>query len=315
MPVYNGEKYIRAALESLTAQTAADIEIIVTDNCSTDATSRIVGECAARDSRVKSWRNITNLGPARNYNRSVELARGRYFKWHCADDSCAPELVQACVKVLDSDPSVVLVYPRTSIIDTDGREIWRDPYELELDDPRPGVRLARLVNADHHAHGAHELYGVMRTEALRSTGGLRTHVRGDSVLLARLALVGRFRRIEEHLFFKRDHAERSTRYLARSEVRPGSRLSRYIGGGPLPAAEWWDPSLRGKIVFPEWRVLGEYLRAVHEATRLAGPGMLASYGALGVFALRHFPKMGRDLIIAAEQYVNLRLRRHGYSAR
>jgi glycosyltransferase involved in cell wall biosynthesis len=310
VPVYNGEKYLRAALDSLTAQTFADIEIVVADNCSSDATASVAQECAARDPRVKYWRNATNLGPARNYNRTLELARGEYFRWHCADDSCTPDQVAKCVQLLDADPSVVLAYSRTGVIDPDGREIWRSPYELELDDARPSVRFARLVNADHRRHGAHELYGVVRTAALRAAGGMPSHVRGDSVLLVRLALLGRFRRVEEHLFMKREHPGRSTRYLDPGKVRPGSRLARLIGCGPLPGAEWWDPAMRGRIVFPEWRVLREYVRALCEAEHLGGARSLACTAVLAGFALRHVPKLGRDVAIAAEQFVNLRLRHH-----
>lgn len=314
VPVYNGQRYLRYTLDSLLAQTFPDLEIIVTDNCSTDSTPGIVQDYAARDRRVKYVRNGMNLGPARNFNRSIELARGGYFKWNSADDVCAADFVEKCVKVLDADPSVVLVYPRTSVIDAEGKVAYHYGYELDLDDPRPHVRLARLLNVNHKVHGAHELFGVMRVDVLRSTPGMRTHVRGDSVLLARLALLGRFQRIEEYLFFNRDHTDRSSRYLPERMVRGGSRLARYLGCGPLPSSEWWDRSLRGRIVFPEWRVLGEYLRAVHGTTQLSGLEMLAGYGALGAFALRHLPKMGRDVIIAAEQYIKLRLGRHGYGA-
>ncbi len=307
VPIYNGEKYIRHTLDSLIAQTYPDIEIIVTDNCSTDATPQIIKGYAARDPRVCFVSNGANLGPARNYNRGLELARGEYFKWNPADDVCAADFVEKCVNVLDADPSVVLAYTRTTVIDSNGAAIRRYGYELDLDDPRAHVRLARMVNVDHHEHGAHELYGVMRARALRTTPGMGMHVRGDSVLLARLLLLGRFRRIEEHLFYNRDHAERSSRNVVRRAVRNGSRLSRYLGCGPLPPSEWWDQSLRGRIVFPEWRVLVEYFRAVKEAADLPASKRLLSYAVLGLFTLRHLPKLGRDVIIATEQIINVML--------
>jgi hypothetical protein len=144
---------------------------------------------------------------------------------------------------------------------------------------------------------------VIRTDALRRTGGMRSHVRGDSVLLARLALAGRLRRLDEYLFFNRDHAARSSKYLARRAVRPGSRLSCYIGCGPLPSAEWWDASLKGRIVFPEWRVWREYVRAVADATNLTEAQRLACYRVLVPYTARHLPKMGRDVLISSEQVV------------
>jgi glycosyltransferase involved in cell wall biosynthesis len=308
VPVYNGQKYIGATLDSLIAQTFSDIEIIVTDNCSTDATPQIVQSYAGRDPRVIYLRNAANLGPARNYNSSLSLARGEFFKWCSADDVCAPDFVEKCVAALDADPAVVVAYPRTSVIDSEGALVRHYDYELDFDYPRDFVRFARIVHVDHHAHGAHELYGVIRMQALRAAGGMRTHVRGDSVLLARLLLLGRFRRIEEYLFFNRDHSDRSSRYLARQRVREGSRLSRYLGCGPLPSAEWWDEKLRGKIVFPEWRVLGEYARAAYETDSLSPGGRAACYAVLAGFMLGHVPKLGRDVIIAAEQSINLLFR-------
>ena len=304
VPVYNGQKYIGATLDSLVAQTYSSIEIIVTDNCSTDATPQIVQSYAERDPRVKYFRNVSNIGPARNYNASLKAARGEYFKWCSSDDLCAPDFVEKCVKVLDSDSAVVVAYPRTHIIDADGRVVGRYEYELDFDEPDAYLRFSRIMNVDHHVHGAHELYGVIRLATLCAAGGMRTHVRGDSVLIARLLLRGRFRRIEEFLFFNRDHSDRSSRYLARQRVRAGSRLSRYIGCGPLPSAEWWDEKLRGRIVFPEWRVLSEYARAVHETPRLSLAQQMGCDAAFWAFALRHVPKLTRDVIIGTEQFFN-----------
>ena len=303
VPVYNGQKYIRFTLDSLFAQTFGDIEILVTDNCSTDSTRQIVAEYAARDPRVMYFRNETNIGPARNYNRCIDHASGEYFKWNPADDVCHPDFVKRCVEVLDADHSVVLAYPRTSIIDTAGQVVGQYAYEIDFDHPRPQVRLWRMVTVNHKLHGAHELYGVMRCAELRKTPGFRAHVRGDSVLLARLVLLGRFRRIEDYLFYNRDHTDRSSKYLSRKAVRKGSRLSKHLGCGPLPSAEWWDPSLKGRIVYPEWRVLREYVRAVQE-TDLPLAQKLACYRTMTRFALRHLPKMGRDVVIAAEQFVS-----------
>ena len=123
VPVYNGQKYIRFTMDSLLAQTFTDFEIIVTDNCSTDTTPQIVQEYAARDPRVRYVRNETNIGPARNYNVSLELARGEFFKWNPADDVCAPDFLAKCVAALDAHPEAVLAYPRTNVIDTEGKVV------------------------------------------------------------------------------------------------------------------------------------------------------------------------------------------------
>src|SRR5262245_45586141 len=81
VPVYNGERYIRATIDSLLAQTYTDFELIISDNASTDGTEGICREYVAKDPRVKYVRAEINLGPSHNYNVPVDRARGELFKW------------------------------------------------------------------------------------------------------------------------------------------------------------------------------------------------------------------------------------------
>ena len=99
------------------AQTFEDFEIIVSDNASTDGTAAIVERYAERDSRVRLLRQPQNVGAARNYNYTVELAKGEYFKWAAHDDLCAPTFLERCVGVLDSRPEVATCYTRTQYVD------------------------------------------------------------------------------------------------------------------------------------------------------------------------------------------------------
>src|SRR5690606_27734575 len=145
-------------------------------------------------------------------------------------------------------------------------------------------RLRHLVFANHRIHGGHELFGVIRTDALRQTNLCGAYVRADSVLLAKLCMLGRFGRLGEFLFFNRDHSDRSSKAGGKNHVRSGSKLSQFIGCGPLPGAEWWDSKLKGKIVFPEFRVLCEYWRAVGDAN-IPVRDKIACYRALSWFAL------------------------------
>jgi glycosyltransferase involved in cell wall biosynthesis len=120
LPVYNGARYLREALDSLLSQTFDDFELIICDNASTDDTGTIARDYAARDSRIRYYRNETNIGAPRNFNRAFALSERRYFKWASYDDALTPTFIQACVDVLDRDPGVVLVFTRGQIIDPDG---------------------------------------------------------------------------------------------------------------------------------------------------------------------------------------------------
>src|SRR5207249_10009521 len=137
VPVYNGERYLGATLDSLLAQTFGDFELIICDNASTDGTEAIARAYAGRDARVRYVRQERNLGPPRNYNHAFELSRGEYFRWFPSDDLAAPQSVARCVEVLDREPSVVLAYPKPTLIDEDGRVLRDYEDRLDLRSPAP----------------------------------------------------------------------------------------------------------------------------------------------------------------------------------
>jgi glycosyltransferase involved in cell wall biosynthesis len=86
MPVYNGEKYIREALDSILEQTFKDFELIISDNCSTDKTQEICREYAIKDSRVKYIIQSENIGVALNFEFVLNAAQAKYFIWAASDD-------------------------------------------------------------------------------------------------------------------------------------------------------------------------------------------------------------------------------------
>ncbi|CAN5683726.1 glycosyltransferase family 2 protein [soil metagenome] len=302
VPVYNGERYIARTLTSLLNQTYTDFELIITDNGSTDRTESICREFALRDPRIQYHRSDQNCGVVRNFNWCFELARGELFHWHAADDMCEPTLLEKCVAVLDADPSVVLAFARTMLIDEADHPTHMRDYDAQADKPRAAARFGNVINLDHHRHCAQEVYGVVRREALLRTPLYERTVRTDSILLARLALIGRFRAVEEPLFLNREHEGRSVRLVPGERAKTRSRLSRWIGVGPIPPAEFWDVSKAGKIVFPEWRILAEYWRSLKLAPESFSERAMCHL-TLAAFALAHTPKLARDILIAIEHAI------------
>jgi glycosyltransferase involved in cell wall biosynthesis len=90
LPVYNGAKYLREALDSVCAQKFTEFELVVSDNASTDETPRICEEYAYRDPRIKVNRSERFLEQADNVNRAVSLCSGEWVKLFCHDDLMAP---------------------------------------------------------------------------------------------------------------------------------------------------------------------------------------------------------------------------------
>jgi glycosyltransferase involved in cell wall biosynthesis len=299
IPVFNGERFLAQTLDGLLKQTFDDLEIIVSDNASTDSTPQLLAEYAARDPRVRVHRFEVNQGPAANYNKVAELARGEYFMWAAADDLHAATFVEAGVRQLDADPSTVLAYADTRIIDEFGETKFDYDYQPDIDSASAAERLDVLLNVDHHRHGAFEIFGLMRTASLRAALPQGAYARSDSVMLVRMALRGRFVRHREPLFLNRDHGSRSVRSTPTRSFHGRGLLVRKIGTGPIPADEWWDASRRNHMVWPEWRLLAEYRRALR-AVDLAPAERRSARRSLRRFSRRHAPKLVRDVLLNTE---------------
>lgn len=245
MPVFNGERYLAEALDSILAQTYSDFELIISDNASTDGTQEICRAYAARDRRIRYFRNEKNLGASKNFNRVFELSSGEYFKWAAHDDLCAPEYLERCVEVLDRKPSVVVCHPKVSIIDEHGKYLGHYDDYLDHRSPRPRERFR-----DYLFRGAglwSAVFGVMRASELEKTPLLGNYDSSDQVLVGELVLRGEVHQVPERLFFRRRHPQQSWR------ANPTHNAM----------AAWWDPANRGKIQLPiTWKHFFEYLRAI-----------------------------------------------------
>ncbi|MBN1963885.1 MAG: glycosyltransferase family 2 protein, partial [Anaerolineae bacterium] len=152
LPVYNGETYLAAALDSILGQTFRDFELIIADNHSSDGTVDICRAYAAQDARVHLVVNEQNLGAAKNYNLVFDLARGKYFKWASHDDLIAPEFLARCVEALEADPAVVVAYPQTVLIDATGATTGAYENRFDLRSPRPHQRLLGVFQAPGRCH-------------------------------------------------------------------------------------------------------------------------------------------------------------------
>lgn len=107
IPVYNGEKFLRIALDCLLNQSYENIEIIISDDTSTDSTKNICKEYMKKDSRIKYILQKENLGAFHNFNFVLTQAKSKYFMWAEVDDKWEPEFIEKNVAVLESNPKIV----------------------------------------------------------------------------------------------------------------------------------------------------------------------------------------------------------------
>ncbi|MDJ0617439.1 MAG: glycosyltransferase family 2 protein [Calothrix sp. MO_192.B10] len=295
LPVYNGARFLRTAIEAILQQTFVDFELIISDNASNDATEEICREYAAKDRRIRYYRNKQNIGASPNFNRVFGLARGEYFKWAAHDDVCAPELLERCVAVLDKSPDVVLCHSIAKVIDDNGNLLQKDDdlyvkwtnenIKLRTDSIKPQERFRDLACCPHSCY---QVFGLIRTNVLKTTPLIDNYGRSDKVLLARLGLLGRFYEVPENLFFLRRHATQSININAQS-VHSFSI--------------WFDPSNRGKIIFPRCRNFFEYFAAIKQVP-LPWLDKLACYLTLGELLQQEWQGMAKDLAVATIQILD-----------
>lgn len=274
LPVFNGEQYVRHAIASMLAQDVVDLELIISDNGSTDATERICREIAERDPRVRYVRSTTNRGAAWNYNRVFELARGTYFKWAAHDDVCHPSFVSSCIERLSEFADASLCYSNTARIDDVGNEFRRDEPTSVACELTAQERIRSLLM---NPTPCFEVFGVMRREQLADTGLIGPYTGSDTVLLVELALRGRFVRVDDYMFFNREHEDRSIRRFRDARLRNA----------------WFDPARRGALAAPRWRLLREYTHVILRSD-LGRQAPLHALTTLARWALRNRHRLARE---------------------
>ena len=261
VPVYNGEAFLEDAIRSALAQTLGDLELILCDNASSDRTAEICRDYAARDPRVRYFRNARNLGAAANYNLAFTHARGRYFKWLAHDDRMRPSYLAKAQRVLEERPDAVLCNTVVSYIDSSGAQLGLYDSRLSgADSLSPSARFAWMVL---RSHTCVDFFGLFRRDALRDSLLHDTFHGADRALLAQLALRGRMIQLPAPLLAIREHPNRYTR----AQRRSGDRAAWHAGSDGSHAS------------FPTWRLYREYLKMVRRE-RLSPTERSRCYGVL-----------------------------------
>jgi glycosyltransferase involved in cell wall biosynthesis len=234
MPVYNGQEFLRAAIDSLLAQTFTDFELILCDNASTDATEAICREYAARDNRIQYYRHAENIGASDNYNAVVFPARGSYFKWASSNDICQPTFLERCVAVLDAQPDVVLAFPRTRLVDPQAQVIEDYHDDMTISDARPSARYRACIERMRLNNA---MNGLIRIDCLRRTTLVKKYFSSDCNMMAEVALYGKFVEVPEYLYYRRMDPRTSTALKSGEEV-----------------VAHYDPKRRKPMLFQQWKM-------------------------------------------------------------
>ena len=204
LPVFNGEKYVEQAILSLLNQTHADLEIIISDNASTDGTEKICLELAQRDSRIRFRRNEANLGANENFLRVLERARGRFFMWAACDDYWHEEFVSSMLKEHSVSNNVAVAMCTTRCVDEDGRLVYVQGFPGRLN-PNTMSILRSLVSVGRVRYKFnYVIYGLHKTELLRKVfSSIPRTLSSDRLLALVVPLVGSIRYVNSEMYTRR----------------------------------------------------------------------------------------------------------------
>ena len=295
LPVYNGERFVGHAIQSVLDQTYTDFELIISDNASSDRTQEICEEFARRDSRIRYFRQEVNVGAKANFNRVFEYSQGEYFKWVAADDVCGPRYLELTVAALDKDPGVVLAHTLSSVINGEGVVV--KPEDLKrgaisdqgvsvlvspcdrprnFQNPVPHKRFQELLLATFWCF---EIFALVRRSAMLRSYPKGPYYGSDKVMLAEFSLMGRFAEVQEVQFFRRAHNGNSTNMTVK-------------------ARENWSHAPKARLKVPtQFPCLAGY---IHAALTLPSswPERIKCLGVVGQFLMRfkRYRNVGHEVL-------------------
>ena len=168
IPVFNGARFIRQAIESVLAQTFDDYELLISDNASVDGTAAICGEFAANDRRIKFVQQEKNRGPFWNLKFVTEHATGGLLVWLAHDDALHRLFIEECVAYLERNPRAVIVSTDFRIVNESGSPVDTEMLRTIRDDIPWARRCSQFFHYPIFSNVFYAFYGMIRADACRT---------------------------------------------------------------------------------------------------------------------------------------------------
>ena len=272
LPVYNGETYLAEAIESILTQSHSDLELIVIDDCSTDASAAIVSDYASRDERVRLVRHDHNQGMPSARNSGIAASRGEFIATMDCDDISLPQRLEKQVAFLQANPDigVVGISVQNASADLSERQIHTYPQQ-------------HVFMVLYWILGGTTLQGgviMARRTAFLAIDGYNDSVRlaEDTELLSRLCLETRLANLPEAPYLYRHHGQQVSASAERRERRRQENntvrlrwLKRVSGQASAAALERFDRFYwRQRFGWREWWLLRRDIRRLLKGMEQAG---------------------------------------------
>ncbi len=209
IPVYNESARIVDCIKSVQAQTYPNIEICISDNCSSDGTDELVRQLAEENSNIRLTRQDRNMGGLVNFGTVRRMAGGEYFMWLGADDRILPTYIEKMVAELKQYPKAAVAHSATCQVDEYGMTTAVIRYGNGYNPNNTGPLRQALQTLAPHKDVRHKklnlyVYGLHRKRTLDRIMSQRHDplLDGDRYLTALVALSGGFRYVDEPLYIK-----------------------------------------------------------------------------------------------------------------
>lgn len=218
MPVYNGERYLEAAIDSVLGQTMRDFEFIIIDDGSRDSSFRIIEHHATKEPRIRVIR-LSHQGIVAALNKGIEESRGDFIARMDADDICFPKRLEKQVSYMLSHPDCVLLGTSRRNIDCYGIPVGRHKVVTKHE-----AILRKMLNSPGGT--VSHPTAIMRADVLKDLGGYDPNcpVAQDVELFLRLAEHGAIGNLPEPLLLYRIDPRSATRSRRQQQWRVVSRV-------------------------------------------------------------------------------------------
>lgn len=216
MPIYNAELFLRKKLDSLLSQTFTDFELIISDNASTDTSTKICEEYLRKDKRIRYFRQEKNMGVTWNFNFVLQQAKSEYFSWAAADDITLPTFLERNINILESKKNVIASISKIQPYELKSENVHINAIDSKFRNFIKKLRKSFKTMGVYPIHGTYEdkvgiylrkstceiIYGVFRTEKLLCSIIDKSFVGNDWATLLNVLKYGDFDVIDEVLMYE-----------------------------------------------------------------------------------------------------------------
>ena len=190
MPVFNGEKTLGQAIDSILKQTVVDFDLIISDNASSDRTQTICNEYALLDNRIRYFRQNQNIGASANFCFVLNQAKSEYFMWAACDDNRSIDFIEENLYFLENHPEYIA---STSPVRFENSEF--NEYRMG-DSPLSGPVSQRLIGFFSTWHANGRFYSLIRKEPLSECSEIgKSYLGSDWTIVLDLLSRGKMNRI------------------------------------------------------------------------------------------------------------------------